>query len=177
MSCERDTANGLRDGITRPADSVSAFADQRRGVTLAELVRTAALDLATGFPDEIVVVLGGEVAATAAVADLPKHLMPSALSVLALGQREDLRHPDPLTPILPPWASAGKDRACGALSTRTCWSTRAPCRPARLVCWRSRGGGCGTSSSPSAGSRHARGTSTTDRAPAGTGCTTSRCAR
>jgi len=54
-------------------------------VALAELVRASALDLTTGFPDEIVVVLGGEVAATAAVTDLAEHLMPSALSVLALG--------------------------------------------------------------------------------------------
>jgi len=79
-------AKGIRrTDYQAPAASVAAFADHRRGMTLAELVRTAALDLATGFPDEIVVVLGGEVAATAAVANFAEHLMPSALSVLALG--------------------------------------------------------------------------------------------
>ena len=76
-----------------PSPGVSPH--HRRGVTLAELVRTPAPHLASGS-QTIVVVLGGEVVAAAAVADLSQHLMPSAQSVLALGQREDLPHPDPL---------------------------------------------------------------------------------
>src|SRR6185295_3582297 len=157
--------------------SVPALADHRRGMTLAELVRAPALHLASGLPDEIVVVLRGQVVAAAAVADLSQHLMPPAQSVLALGQREDLPHPDPLTAILPLWATGGKDRGRDDLSSRIGWSRPVPCRRARPVCRPGLGVGFGTSSWPSAGSRHARGTATTGRARDGTGCTASRCAR
>ena len=48
-------------------------------MTFAELIRAPALHLAPGFPNEIAIVLGEQVAAAAAIADLPEHLMPSAL--------------------------------------------------------------------------------------------------
>ena len=65
--------------------SVAAFADDRAGVAFAAFVGARGVVLRTRLPDQVAVVLGEHVAAAAAVADVVKHLMPCAGSILALG--------------------------------------------------------------------------------------------
>jgi len=48
--------------------------------------------MATGLPDEVVVVLGDEIGAAAPTADIPQDHVPGSLGVLALGQVQDLGH-------------------------------------------------------------------------------------
>jgi hypothetical protein len=47
-------------------------------MALAEVVRAGLLPFGTRFPDEVVIVLGDEVCASASVTDIPEDLMPRA---------------------------------------------------------------------------------------------------
>jgi hypothetical protein len=82
-------------GAGNRSQLVASFADYGRGVTLAPVVGATALDLASGLPHEVVVILRKQVLASAPVADVLDHLMPRAVRVLALRQGEDLPHRRP----------------------------------------------------------------------------------
>ena len=61
-------------------------------VAFALVIRAGLVVMATGLPDEIVVILGDEVPAPAPAADVLQHHVPGSLGVLAFRQVQDLRH-------------------------------------------------------------------------------------
>ena len=111
--CPSGSSRSLR---TRPVIS-----DQSRCSPTTALVwhsqlfiRAALLTVRSRLPDEVAVVFGVEVAATAPVADVAHDLVPVAVDVLALRQVQQLRHRGPLPqdrpvgPMLGRWVPGGK---------------------------------------------------------------------